>query len=151
MSAVSETLSAHNGPYEWGVRDCVTTANALTDALLGRDSRIDTAPWHTMGHDRAVAKALHRHATLGAAYEAGFCASGALRSLRANGTPLVPGDIVVLAGEVTAGGVRWDVERLGGVLGFVGDSHEVYVFARAGLAPAQGAFLIERLFRCRPA
>lgn len=149
MGTVSDILSAQQGPYQWGTRDCLTTAQALIEGQLGPGRGPDYSDWHAMSEGRAIVVAAKRYGSYGAAHVAVFGALDGMDMLPGE-APLEPGDIVWLTGEVDAAGEQWDLERVGGVLGFVGESHEVFVFARPGLTPAAGAFCVERIFRCRP-
>lgn len=149
MSRISDILSAQQGRYEWRKRDCLATAHALIEGLLGKGRGPDYSEWHGLSEGRAIVTAINRYGSYGAGHVAVFGALDGMEVLEGD-MPLEPGDIVWLAGEVEAGGEHWDLERAGGVLGFVGDSHEIFVFARPGLTPARGDYQVERIFRCRP-
>ena len=145
---VSEILGSQQGPYEWCTRDCLTTAHALVEGLLGAGRGPDYSAWHCMSEPRAIAKVRRLYGGVGGAHFRGFASFDDVDVLSGD-TPLKPGDIVQLSGLVEVAGSLWDTAAKGDLIGFVGDSHEIFHWAAHGLVPAGGAFEIAGVFRCR--
>ncbi len=148
MGAVSDILSGQQGPYRWGARDCLTTARALVDGLLGRDSGLDYSEWHALPEARAMAAATRRFGSLGEGHATVFGALDGVDVLDGE-TPSMPGDIVWLEGTVSVNRESWDTAARGSLIGFVGDSRQIFHWTPVGLLPAGGDYRIERVFRCR--
>ena len=142
MAAVSTILSGENGPYEWGQRDCLTTARALIFALSGE--RVELTAWHGLTEARAMAAARRRHGSIAAARAS---AIASLERVWVAAAPLEPGDIVELDGAVEVGGGRRESNR--DLMGFVGDECAIWHWTPTGLLPVSNAVRVARVYRCR--
>ena len=143
MAPVSAILSAEQGPYEWGRRDCLTTARALIAGLCGEC--VDLTAWHGLTEARAMACAVREHGSIAAA-RATTIAS--LERVWVAAPPLEPGDIVELEGWVEVGAGRR--ESCGGeLMGFVGDECAIWHWTPTGLLPVSNAVGVARVYRCR--
>ncbi len=153
--SASAILSTEQGPYEWGIRDCLTTARAIIDGVGGRRyaSRYGRAigRWHRMSETRAMARIRKEFGGVGSAHAEGFGARPRWYGVDVlpGDTPREPGDIVQLGGHVSVMGQAWDTATRGDLIGFVVDGCEVWHWSLTGLAMVDDGYEIRRLFRCR--
>ena len=152
MAAVSAILSACQGRYEWGTRDCLTTAQAVIGGLLGADAVPDVSEFHSVSMARATALMRRRYGGYFEAHMAVLSTVPGLEIMRTERSGVLrPGDMVWLEGEISAGGERFELDAYGGMMGFVDETCAVLVFCSHGLAPAEGAFSRVMVARCRSA
>ena len=134
---VTEALTAEQGRYEWGVRDCLTTAVAVLHAL-GR-SAPDYQEWRDCGSElRATCRALIRHGNIAQAHRAVFESAG----LRWHTPDFVHGpdvgDVLVVIGSVRdKTGTVYEIEYPMAHLAFVSESYEAWSWRGHALAPVE--------------
>ena len=156
MKTVSEILSAQQGPYKWGQRDCLTTAKAIMAEYLGPESVPEEYDrWQAVSEAEALAKAKLEFGGVASAHEKFLSGVQGIEiiTLREGevltGTHRQPGDIVGLIGKIEVYSGNWNTEEKGDIIGFVGDCHNIFVWSTIGLLEASGDFSISVIFRCR--
>ncbi|WP_425154712.1 hypothetical protein [Candidatus Palauibacter sp.] len=135
-AGLTAALDALTGPYAWGVRDCLRTAEAVAGSH-GHEPWLAREPLARGGSERrAMARAIRAHGSMAAAYDRALAVVGPFERL-----PDVrerrPGDMVVLSGVVRVAGRRWVTAGGREVLGVVGAGHETLVWVAAGLRPVR--------------
>lgn len=125
------------GGFEWGRRDCLRTAEAVA-------VEHGYAPWlDAMGaydeprHARALAGAIKRHGSMGAAYRHALRVRGPYDRVL-DPSRLEPGDMLVLGGVVDVPGGSYDTSGGRQILAVTGPDFGVYVWTEAGLLPVGG-------------
>ena len=150
MSSANAVLSAEQGAYQWGTRDCLTTLNAMIEYQLGEGRGIDMHVWHGMSEPRAMAKAKKAYGSLADAHIAILQKLPGIKVLDGKAHEAQPGDIVQLEGRLATEGSGWDTQA-GAILGFVADTHEIFHWTPARLAPLgqDSDCRVAVIFRCR--
>ena len=150
MIGVVGALSAQQGRYQWGVRDCLTTARAVVEAQSGRV--IDYSYWHRMSEADAWRQARRRWGSIRLAHAAVFTVAGLdeLPRRRWREDNFRAGDLVVLGGTVRMGHEKRDASRGHDSLGFVTPACEVWHWRSSGLAAITSELVIHGIWRCRP-
>ena len=143
MSRFTDIISDQQGRYQWGVRDCLTTASAFVEESSGKPLNLNA--WRLQTEARAVAKAKRIYA--------GAVETGHRNVLKQYGyrplgseTPIRPGDILSLAAPVEFPEGIAHVDHGVATLGFVADTYEIYTWSQHGLRPCL-ATIIE-VHRC---
>ena len=147
MASVTEIIDSEAGPYEWGVRDCLTTASALVEGL-GGGAQIDYSLWRGMSEEKALAKAKKKFGGVAEALAVEFASWKNIEILGGDHR-LLPGDIVQLHGTAMGWGETFDTAKTGDLIGFVDESFTILHWYSQGLRPVDGYQNIVRVFRCR--
>ena len=128
---VVDIITEEQGRYEWGVRDCLTTAARIVEARTGRPPAIKS--WRSAREATAIRRALRAHGSTAAAHTAVLGGLGFRRMGR--GADLEPGDILTLEPPVMfMEGPAWPLNDCH-LLGFVAETYEVYTWTTRGLRP----------------
>ena len=144
---IAAVLSGQQGAYQWGVRDCLTTAAAAVRGALAREPNY--APWHALPEREALRRAIQQFGSLAAGHVSVLGAVPGVAVLSpAAGAPQ-PGDLVCLEGEIVAPGVApWRTGSTRHLLGFVAPSCAIWTWTAAGIRPAGGDYEVTEVFRC---
>ena len=151
MASVTEILDSEAGPYEWGERDCLTTAGALVAGLSGEKFRPDYSKWHALPELEAMAKAKREFGSVAEAHASGFINYDNIVIIDAsNDQSLIkPGDIIQLRGTVMGWGGTFNTAKTGDLLGFIDASYTILHWYSLGLRPVDGYQNIVKIFRCQ--
>ena len=142
-------LESVPGPYKWGERDCMRTADALLAAAGGDRPLLGTAygEYAKLDHAAAVARAQREHGSVRALYCLIF------RGLPTRLTELAgtdagePGDIIIAEGNLLILGSWHDTGKHGEMLSFVDGAGRRLLWAHSGLAQFRGDYRLREAFR----
>ena len=147
--SINDVLSACQGPYEWGKRDCLTVAAALMEFFLGKDQVSRYLAFHALPEKDAYTLALRAYGSSHEAHRAIFSGRDGVSILPGGETALLPGDIVIMGGIIDAHGAKWDTARKGVLLGYVTDEYDVMHWYPYGLRRTTGEYEVLEVIRCR--
>ena len=138
MAPITDVITRQQGFYEWGVRDCLTTVQAVCEASFRPTP--DYKEWHALSELKAIARAIDRYGSLRDAHLAVFQDAGLRIFPRTNGMAFAPGDILILCDGVYD---RRDVFVAFGKnmahLGFVAENHEVWTWYDRSMGTVRSA------------
>ena len=144
---ISALLNSQQGEYLWGTRDCLMTCKVIMEGYLGEGQGLDYTRWHSIPEEYAIAIAKKEFGGSGGYHHFMFEDHDGVDVLPGHDS-LERGDVVSLDGTIESLGAVWDTKKKGDLIGFVGDSHEVFNWTQFGLAPIEGEFTIKSIFRC---
>ena len=144
MASVSDTLTAEQGAYKWGVRDCLTTARALAESAsqeAGERYRTGLARYHDMPEADAWMAALRAGGP--AALHCQGLGDAAIEVYETQ-----PGDLVFFHSAVTTRNGCWlDAGAGRELLGFVDESYEILHWTPHGLSAVINKPLVSMVLR----
>ena len=132
MASITDVISANQGEYLWGVRDCLITAQ---NVLNSQNKRFpDYSDWHALPEQRAIVKARQQYGSVSEAHSNLFRKEG-LHIIA--GDNIRPGDIVIMIGDIRCErlNLHWNTHDKCELLGFVTETYEVWTWFLHGLMP----------------
>ena len=148
-TSVNQLLSGIQGRYEWGKRDCLTTAVALIEYFLGEGRAPDIAIFHAMTEPQAYKLAVRRYGSYRKGLKRVLSGQRGVSILSGGENAVTPGDIVIMGGIIDVAGTKWDTSKKGVLLGYVTDEYEIMHWYPYGLRRTTGEFEILEVIRCR--
>jgi len=165
VKPTTRILSEQQGRYQWGERDCLSTAALLVRDATGK--RLPIKGWQRTSEARAVVKAVQQYGSVEAGHAAVLEKVGYIPLLaeheafkqaiknygkgedtlaRLRAPEIQPGDILTIATPVVFDEGPADVDHGVATLGFVADTYEVYTWAPNGLRVCSPEII--EIFRC---
>ena len=142
MASISQVLSSQQGPYKWGVRDCLLTAQAViqSQGLIPPDY----SRFHQMEESVAIRSTQKIFGSMLNAHTMLFQHAG-LKLVHNHRV----GDILLLEGNISSNSLEATI-NVGQItrLGFVTNNYEIWTWFDFGLYPVH-KYDVKGIFSCR--